>query len=321
MPRVEARRFVESRASELAHRRIEEFASAVEADRSGAPKPLLVYQPGKVGSTTIQSTLSRHYGSDRVEHVHGLTDGYWRGWLDLDKGDGAGEPYLAVCREMASRARLLRLRIEAGSTEGSPRWMLVTAVRDPVAMTVSAAFHLAELLYPGLTRAASSRRRTARHIPSILTAAFSEQSAERLTGRDAFMKDAATRMFEVAWTWWQLELPMVFGLDPYAARFPHGDGYAILENDVARLLTIRFEDIPSRLPTALREFTGVVDSEGFELVASNVTGEKPYGREYRSVVEGLHFPGSVLTRVLNSKHVRHFYTDEEIDGFFRRWSD
>lgn len=80
---------------------------------------------------------------------------------------------------------------------------------------------------------------------------------------------------------------------------------------------VRVEDLTDCGEAAIREFLGL---ESFALVNANIGREKPYYDLYAEFERTVTLPSSYLARMFGSTFARHFYTDEEIDGFKRRWT-
>jgi hypothetical protein len=66
-------------------------------------------------------------------------------------------------------------------------------------------------------------------------------------------------------------------------------------------------------------FKQFLDIENFSLINANISEEKNYQTAYREFKDAIHLPCSYLDTVYESRHVKHFYTDEEISGFKARW--
>ena len=107
-----------------------------------------------------------------------------------------------------------------------------------------------------------------------------------------------------------------FGIDVFACPFDRENGYGIYERDGHRLLILQFEKL-QQLAGAIRDFLGLPE---FELARENVGESKAYGPVYKRFLERVRFDGAFLDQMYNNRFARHFYTDEDIEAFRRRWS-
>jgi len=119
--------------------------------------------------------------------------------------------------------------------------------------------------------------------------------------------------------WFDTELLGVYGLNYREYPFDRERGYSIYELNGNRFLLIRLENFETALVPALQEFLGVET----ELQHKNRTRYYTH-RDITELYEDakrLTFPKEFVNQIYDMPHVRHFYTDKEIEGFKRRWSD
>jgi putative capsular polysaccharide synthesis protein len=253
--------------------------------------PILVYQMGKVGSETVARSLANAGLSVAVFHIHYLTaaalevveqriKNHW----NPSRGGRAVNLWESQC-------------IMKWLRTGRPgeRWSVVTLVRDPVARNISDYFHKLAELNPA---------RVAGEASDELVAELGREFLERFEDH------------EVPLTWFDSELKSVFGLDVYDAPFPVAKGYGLYANDNAAVLVVRAEDLDRVAADAFREFLGI---EKLTLSAANLAQQKPYARLYRRFIEQVELPSEYLSRMYESRFARHFYAEEELAAFSRKW--
>lgn len=273
--------------AKLYYRLLLRFAHA----RGGVP--ILVYQMGKVASQTIAETLVRLDLPSPVFHLHVLSQQL----LEEDE-----RRYRTNWTKDGTPAHLwtsqhVRRRLEA---DPESRWRIVTLVRDPIARNVSMFFqttHRWLALDPQRARYAED--------PDSLMEELRERFFEHFAGHD--FPD----------TWFDSELRRFFGIDVYEEPFGTSRGYQIYANDKVQVLVIRAEDLRACASAAFRDFLGV---DVHELRDVNVSDEKSYASVYRRFVETVNLPATYLARMYGSRYARHFYTQEELDAFRRRWT-
>lgn len=106
------------------------------------------------------------------------------------------------------------------------------------------------------------------------------------------------------------------GVNVYDYSFDQDIGYSILKEDNVELLLYRFEDLPRIFNTAIEEYLGIAN---VDLVRVNIGSEKSYAHAYKQAVEKIRIERSLLDKIYSSEFMCHFYSDEEIDKFYKRW--
>lgn len=251
--------------------------------------PILVYSPGKVGSTSVEVTLERLRLPNPIFHIH---------FMDWDYLKEVEEYLQQFSPDYSGHISTGKgLRFFADRTWGKVRWKLITLVREPIGREISDLFEnlrtfpdLRELHGDALAEAAI------RHMQELF-AAF----------------DAST---DYAENWFDRELKKVFGFDLYAAPFDPSQGYAIYTAQHADLLLLRLEDLSRVGEQALGEFLGL---KNVHLVNANQGKQKPYQQAYRQVVDKLRFSVTTLEAIYNTRYTHHFYSSAEIETFKEHW--
>lgn len=257
-------------------------------DRPDLRDPILVYQMGKVGSSTVGRSLRALDLPRAIREVHLLND------LD-DLEQRVRDTYPEPVETLAQIEEGRRLRkLILGHRE--ILWHVITLVRDPVQRNVSAFFENLTEVIPDVYE------RRARNEISLAEI------------RDAFLDRYD---HNAPLDWFQSQLEPVFGIDVFATQFDTATGYAIYEAEHARLLLIRLEDLTRRGEAAMCEFLGL---DRLDLVTANVGREKRYHDIYQEFEARVTLPASYLARMYDSRFARQFYTDEEIDTFKQRWA-
>lgn len=262
----------------------------------GENSPVIVFQMGKVGSTTVFRSLKSFCAGIEVYHCHRLS--LFRKHL-RHHGDTAG-PIAGRARKVAAEkdrnervAQGIELveRISRGD-----RFDVITLVRDPVARNVSAFFEKGE-----------------KHLSQILDRyAASGIGAAELTG--VFLDDWDGHHLPLHW--FDREVKKVFDIDVYAEPFPHDAGHRTYSTTGSRLLVLRLEDLDRCGPRAIGDFLGI---HGFRLRTANAGLRKPYRRAYEDFLRSVELPAEYLDRTYQSKFARHFYSDAQRQAFRDYW--
>jgi hypothetical protein len=266
--------------------------------------PLLVYQMGKVGSTSILAGLESRLPDTPVFHVHTLSSPqlrvieniYRNSWRDPQKRPKNSNQPLHLWHSQYLEKRL-------ADDRGQRRWRIITLVRDPVARAISEFFEVLHLQYDydyqGLIRE--------RSIEEVV------EGARRL-----FMESHGAQSEAFSMAWFDRELKSVFGVDVSASPFPRATGYAIYRDGRVDVLLLKLEKLNDCAKAAFGEFLGL---DQFEIPRVNDSSRKAYREVYRSFIDHFRLPVPFLDEVYASSWVELFYDADEIAAFKRRWSE
>ena len=255
--------------------------------------PIIVYQMGKVGSASVQRSLIatfRSMGVDvPVHHIHNLHN------LEaMEKSIMRGP----IPREDTLMGIRLGLALKRQMDENpNQQWNLISLVRDPVARNISEFFHGFQEIIPdyGLLY-----QRGQLSIEEVRKAFFSKFD-QPVTPYD----------------WFDKQMKTVFDIDVYAQPFPTHKGYEIYKDQKQTpLLLIRLEDLDRVAGKAMKDFLAI---ENFSIIKSNVGAEKQYATLY-SDFKTAPLPTAFLEKKYSTKYAKHFYTDDEIKKFYRKWA-
>jgi len=256
--------------------------------------PLIIYQMGKVGSSTIVNSLKNLSLNYTVYQVHVLTDE----WISRVHGQYKrasrihGRPMLDT-HLLASM--YLREKLDGG--HGERKWKVISLVRDPVARNISCFFQAFPVYFPGCPADMLSDGERVGELVDLFMEKFEEH--------------------ETPLEWFDTHMKPVFGIDVFAEPFPWEKGYKIYEGDEADLLVMRLEDLDACAARAFREFIGV---DGFRMTPDNVSGGKQYAEMYRLFRRQAVIPRAMLEKMYGSRYMTHFYSREEIGRFVDKWT-
>jgi hypothetical protein len=265
-------------------------AARIDPARPGTV-PVLVYQMGKVGSSTAVRSLSGC--GRRVLSVHFLVPEEIeasKAWRREVGGDTGAVSILCLGEALGARIAELGDRV---------RFPVVTLVRDPIAREVSGLFQTAHL-QQGVLYGQDG---------CVVADAALDFLADRFAG------DAPCDYGE---RWFDRELQRTFGIDVFAAPFDTRRGYAILRSARADVLVLRTEDLDRTLPVGAAELLGL--SQPPSVLRANERDLTPDGEAYARVQKAFRLPRSRVEQIYAGRLARHFYSPDEIAGFVERWS-
>jgi hypothetical protein len=263
---------------------------------------ILVYQMGKVGSSTVVRSLKAH--NIQSFNVHTFDPFFLKRGQKIFKA----EFYAAnILPRTLWDQQLIRRQI-IHSSAGKPI-KIISLVRDPVARNVSHFFQ-----WPNMVLEQSDG---GYHLRSPVFNYDRILKAEAIEGELANLFMTRFKLHERPLIWFDKELKRHFGIDVYSCEFPKGKGYSIYRNGQTDALVIKLEQLGDIARSAFKEFLGI---ESFELVDANIGREKNTSELYGRFLDSIKLPPDYLDAMYNSRFVAHFYSRKEIDGFRARWS-
>jgi hypothetical protein len=258
---------------------------------SRGKEPILIFQMGKVGSTSVMASLKALKLGRPIYHIHTLTeDGIAHGESIYGK---MPQSYRSRGKHLLM-SQLLRKHLAKGLTE--PKWKIITPIREPIGRNVSSFFQIIDVLIPDFEER------------------YGAGSIKMAELTDLFLEQYPVSRFL---DWFDVELKSVFGVDVFSSAFPTTKGYKIYGGPQADVLLLRLENINECANEAFTEFLNV---EQFKLVKANVASEKKYYEAYQQFAASVILPDTYLNQVYASKYAQHFYSAEEINAFKVKWN-
>lgn len=258
------------------------FLHRIEAD-----DPIIIYQMGKVGSTTVLRSLQSLRLPNPILHLHTLTDA----------GQAHGKnAYRSSIKERFPRSKhlidSLYLRKAIARSGSRRQWKIITLVRDPLSQNISSFFQIIDTLVPNF-----------RH-------RYQEGSLDFGELREVFLEHYPPNC--IFNHWFDTELGPSFDIDVYATPFPKTQGYAIYNSKRARILLMRTESLNQCAREALPQFLG---TKQFPLNSHNIGENKQYASLYKNFRNAVVLPSSHVQSIYELRQAKHFYTEAEIAAF------
>lgn len=247
--------------------------------------PVLVYTMGKVGSSTIVETL-RELGFSEVQ-PHSLTLSRRGSYFVLPERKGLKNLKDRIKSKLLKTKGKLYLFSKRITKK---RIKIVTLSRDPIARTISAYFEQYKYVLD-------------KDINSVNTQELIEN----------FFKFAN---HDTPHIWFDNEIKRVLKLDIYASDFDKILGWKLIETEDFDLIIIKMEYL-STLTKPLSKFFNV---SSFPLKPANRSDFKEYKKAYDKFKQEITFTKEYLDFHYESKYTNYFYTQDEIDGFRKKWT-
>lgn len=265
--------------------------------------PLLVYQMGKVGSSTVVTSLNTLGLDMPIYHPHFLTKTRIAETEAKRKKHFRTERYSYLKRPWMYQ--FLRKQIDHGIN--SKKWKIVTLTREPIARNISTFFENLKVV-PLESGDEYEIKSDYYNIDPTIVKLDDMQIITHLFF-EKLNHDSPLVFFD-------RELRGVFGIDVFASEFPKSKGYEIYENERAKVLLIRLEDLNNCAKKAFKDFLHI---DNFTVVNTNIGAEKVYSAIYNKFKETVVFPDSYLDKFYNSQYMTHFYNKTEIDRYRAKW--
>jgi hypothetical protein len=264
--------------------------------------PILIYQMGKVGSSSVLASLKNANGLNTIFHIHQLSDTGIEKKAEWLSNHGVKD----VPEMEADLMFIKKLRTLIDSHRYDFQWKIITLTRDPISLEISSFFEniwmYADQVFDPLYKPVKEK------ILDYFGKYFINETNDPCffnVSRNYFLN------------WFDEELNAVFGLDVYSAPYNFSTGYTIYRKDNVSVLLIRLEDLDKSFTKAVKKFFNL---EGIVLVKENITSKKEYYELYRQVTDEISIPLEVCEKIYSTRYARHFYTPSEISGFIKKWN-
>lgn len=246
------------------------------------PKKVLIYQMGKVASSSIKATLSR---LDNLEiiYTHRLSYAYAK-QLNLRKKTLG---WKVVSLEPSSIKDL------HASVSAEPRLKVITLIREPIARNISAFFQVLDAI-------------------TGIKNAYSKLTIVELM--DIFLKQYP---HEIPLIWFDQEFKEALGIDVYNVPFPKDKGVMTLKKGRYEALVMRHDLNDHLKQQSMEAFLGI---EPIGMQRDNISMDKPYSAVYELFKASIKLSDQYVTQLLESAYARHFYSKEECVLIRKKWS-
>lgn len=286
-------------------------SSAIEYLQHWTPlpdNPVLVYSMRKVASTTVTSTL-RSAGYPVYKH-HCIDPALNADFQEaLSRTGFERQHWLSEGARFQKRLAQWRARQE---DDGQRRRLRVfTLVRDPMAIALSDYFmQLFDFMPEAVAKKNLDRlERLQRYFQEVLEAGISGGSTDPVT-------NWLGKLGSMPRLWFDREFKKTMGIDVLETPFPKERGYAVYHGHDSDTVLIR-SDFVSRV--ALDAITVLTDHRPAALMESNIRSQDAHGDLYRSLVETISLPASLVHDFYRQPWISHFYNGNEIEGMIKRW--
>lgn len=263
---------------------------------------ILVYQMGKVGSSSVVKSLKAQ--NFLTYNVHTFDPYYLNKDQQLYKNE-----FVPGRLNAKTLWDALLFRKQLSSRFYGKPVKIITLVRDPVARNISHFFQWPNMIMAQIDGKYHLRSPSFNYDVIVEADGIEDQLAQ------LFM--TKFKLHERPLIWLDNELKHHFGIDVYRSDFPKDKGYSIFREGNTEAILIKLERLGEVAGEAFRKF---LDIQSFELVSANIGQEKNTSGIYERFLNSIKLPSKYLDTMYNSRFAAHFYTEEELNKFRARWS-
>ncbi len=257
--------------------------------------PILIYQMGKVGSSTVYKTLKDAALPNSIFHLHFLSNVLIEAREHHIKGGIYPPPYHIYLGE--SIRKFIKRNTHCPCK-------IISLVRDPIAMVVSNVFQNPYFAKENLYTCDNT-------IDPEKVVKVLDQYLRKQFKTDSYVDS-------YIYKWFDRELKQVFDIDVFAKPFPRNVGYVSYKKDEVEALVIRLEDLSQKGPRAITEFMGL--NNLLVLKQANIRNESKDAIPYRQVLKKIRLDLSLCKEIYSNRFVKHFYSEEMVQQFISKWT-
>ena len=254
---------------------------------SGRRPPVLIWQMGKVGSSTIEKSLKQSGYNGAIFHVHVLSDAL------LEKGEAKKR-----AKNQGNVSYLYNQVLRETVLQNKHEWKIISLVREPVGRNISSFFQNIDVYFPD--QAAKINQAESVETDSLINVFMEKFDHDRPL------------------EWLDFEFSALVGINVYDKPFDVSAGYQLYANENYTALIIRMENLSEKGEDAMRRYLAF---DAIRLAEANVGDSKSYSDKYNEVKKNIVFSPDYLNKMYNSTYARHFYSREEISLYREKWSN
>lgn len=254
---------------------------------------IVIYQPGKVGSTSIDTALKK--AGICCQHIHILNN-------RKSTSDLAYKNLLEQLKNQKSKVRI------------------ITGVREPIARGISSFIHNLSQYNGWLIKDELTNDLCESCVSYLRNYTCNDNNAATNKPAHYFNQNEFTALGDQMgneFAWFDKEIKTVYGIDIFAYPFDREQGYTIIKTDNIEIFVYKLEKLDS-LESALSDFLGL--KETLKLEKNNVVTEKVTKNLSKEIKENIVIPKECLDYYfVDNPRMKHFYTDKEIKEFYRKY--
>lgn len=245
-------------------------------------KPVVIYGMGKVGSLSLYHSIKAQT-SIPTFHVHSL---------NKERIDWEYE----TCRKKGwwPDSKNPGDLIYRHKIQQSAPVSIITTIREPIERNISAFFEVFRY--------------------------YNNINASDYKGDATFLQAQFLKLVphDYPLTWLDDELKKMLNINVFNSPFEVQKKYQIYQKENIDLLLMRVDLSDTEKEQQVQELLGV---SKLKLERHNIGNQKDYAKLYKTFKSQLELPQSYVEKMLTSKYCKHFYSMEERQKIFEKWTN
>lgn len=248
---------------------------------------ILIYQLGKVGSTTLVDSIEA--GGIHTSHCHSLFS-------------------------LPSVNENVKLNEYRNKIISNYTGKIIIPIREPIARDISQYFQLLWVRLGVLCKEYNIQNIIDGFFEIYYYSLTKKTTYDENTGLQAVLLNSSC--YGPEFDWFHCELKNFLGVDIFDYPFDAEAGYSIYQINGCNIMILQLEKMNS-LEKVIGEFCGISD---FKLLDSNTSDSKEYQYLYKNFKEQLRLPqGYIDFYYKDNPSFAHFYSESQRNDFFTKW--
>ena len=265
------------------------------AVKSGTPL-VLVYQYGRVASTSVYASVLAANIELPTFHVHTISSKRASEWVNRAKKNGE-----QINRNFIVGKILGDTISKQGDTPYPKPWKIISIFREPISLMLSLHFLNPEGKFLEVLEK------------------YSETDKTKVIDYFVELFDNDNPSNWALSNWYDDVFPEETGINVYDYEFNSDQGYQIIRNERFDTLLLRFEDLANSFKVGGAELFGL-DQERFNLLHSHIHKNDKYHEVHNYVKNNLVLSKETCDKLYSTKFMKHFYSDDFIEKLTNKWT-
>ena len=258
---------------------------------------VIVYQQGRVGSTSVYEALSKHQAQYPVFHLHTMSLSHATRLIEGKKKQNSKIDRNVIL----SKKVALSIRSGCERNLEPPRHKIITIVREPIGLMLSLIFMRGKTSLQEFLGVEDD-------LHGLKSAVLFKERLER--------DDPAQWMIN---RWFEEVLPSELGVDLLSRESIGGNGFGIFRSSRYDICVLKFERLNESFGDAMSEFLGL-SMDHAKLEIANIHGDKKYHDLHRYLKGNLKLSSDFCRRAYSTPTMQHFYSEAEREVLIEKWS-
>ena len=190
---------------------------------------------------------------------------------------------------------------------------IITAVREPIGQNISIFYNMSDTFWdePAFWRSGGD-------VQFLFDGWIKREQGHRETNPSFYYFSSFKKAEKVEYliqNFFEKDFYKNTGISVYSYPFDKYRGYSIINADNIEIFIYQIEKV-KKIENELAKFLNI---SNFSFTRENIGDNKWYANSYREALEKLRLSAEYVDVCMNSDYIRHFYSEEDISIFYRKW--